>query len=371
MIYHVPCEGDAFSAYRGGAVIQIIANMMRFDLSSVVVCQSADDTWGYGADRILVIPELRTYFKLRGRKFLPLWITGPLFRHFYQPLLSRLKNGDIVWCHNQPAICAALAEIIHLKEAKLIYHSHSSVAFYARRPHFRSFVADAWIFISEVMQKEALGFFPWLNDTYVVHNGADDTLFYPQREGEGSSNPVPVVLYVGRLDPDKGVHVLMAAMNILQERKVNALCKVVGSYAFGGSKSTSYVKSLHKSSPSNVQFEDWRSGKEIADEYRAADILCCPSIWQEPFGNVNIEAMACGIPVVATRVGGIPEIAAEGGVLLVEPNSAVELADALQKLIEDKDLRTRIAQTGRQSFRRRFTWPIIVGQYQEIVKEME
>jgi glycosyltransferase involved in cell wall biosynthesis len=93
------------------------------------------------------------------------------------------------------------------------------------------------------------------------------------------------------------------------------------------------MRKLFKTKPSNVEFKGYRSAKDIGEEYRAADILCCPSIWQEPFGNVLIEAMACGIPVVATRVGGIPEIAAEGGVQLVEPNSAVELANALQKLI--------------------------------------
>jgi spore coat protein SA len=221
------------------------------------------------------------------------------------------------------------------------------------------------------MQREALGFFPWLDSSYVVHNGADDTLFYPRLETAEIANAVPFILYVGRLDPVKGVHVLMAAMNILEDRKVNVCCKVIGSHAFGGSKATPYVRSLLKSSPSGVRFEGWRSGKEIAEEYRAADILCCPSIGQEAFGNVNIEAMACGIPVVATRVGGIPEIAAEGGVLLVEPNSATELADALQKLVEDKDLRAKVARAGLQSFRRRFTWPTIIGQCEEIIKKVE
>jgi starch synthase len=50
---------------------------------------------------------------------------------------------------------------------------------------------------------------------------------------------------------------------------------------------------------------------------------------------VNVEAMACGVPVVATRVGGIPEIAAEGGMVLVEPNSATDLAASLQRLVQD------------------------------------
>jgi spore coat protein SA len=145
---------------------------------------------------------------------------------------------------------------------------------------------------------------------------------------------------------------------------------VFGSLHAGGSKASTYMKSLFKTKPSNVEFKGFRSAKEIADEYRTADILCCPSIWQEPFGNVVIEAMACEIPVVASRVGGIPEIATEGGVQLVEPNSPGELADALQKLIEDKGLRTKLAAEGLTSFQRRFTWSNINNQYQEIVHRL-
>jgi spore coat protein SA len=370
MTYHYLPEWEVFSAYRGGAVARIIANMMHFDLASVVVCRSADGTLGYGSDRILVIPELRMYAKIRGRRHLPGWINGTFLRYIFQPLLSRLKSEDIVWCHSQPVLCAALERSIHAKGAKLIYHAHSSLATYPEYSMFRLFTADAVIFVSEAMRREAVGVLPWLKDTYAIHNGADEALFYPQLEVEGGKNAVPIILYVGRLHPEKGVHVLMDAMRILQERKIDALCKVVGSAFSGGSKATPYVKSLLKSTPSNVQFKGSRTGQEIAEEYRAADILCCPSIYQEPFGMVNIEAMACRIPVVATRVGGITEIAAEGGVLLVEPDSAIELANVLQRLIDDKELRGEVAAEGLKSFQHRFTWTVIYRQYQEIVDSL-
>src|SRR6202041_3487709 len=96
----------------------------------------------------------------------------------------------------------------------------------------------------------------------------------------------------------------------------------------------------------------------------------CPSIWQEPFGSVNVEAMASGIPVIATRVGGIPEIAAGGGVLLVEPDSPVELADALQKLIQDKDFRAKMGTEALASFQQRFRWSVIVRQHQELLESL-
>ena len=80
--------------------------------------------------------------------------------------------------------------------------------------------------------------------------------------------------------------------------------------------------------------------------------------------------MACGVPVVASRVGGIPEIASEGGVLMVEPDSPVELADALQKLILDPGLRARTGAEGIASFQRRFTWAAITRKQHQIVADL-
>ena len=368
MIYHLLPELEQFCTRRGGAISKNVANIMRFDQFRAVVCSASDGSWGHEPDRIVVIPELLLYSKLKGRRFLPAWIRGPFFRRIFEPLLSRLKRGDIVWLHHQPYIAAALEQSIHLAGAKLIYQAHDPYVPNTARAAFKSFTPDAWIFDSEALRQRYLKLFPQWKNTYAVHNGTDEKLFYPPPADANRNNTVPVILYVGRLQAEKGVHILLDAIRILQERKSQVLCKLVGSHFSGGSKATSYVRSLHRSSPSNVEFAGYRDATQIAQEYRDADVLCCPSIWLEAFGNVNIEAMACGIPVVASRVGGIPEIAAEGGILLVQPDSAVELADALQKLIEDKDLRARVGAEGLASFRRRFTWEAIVKQYREIAQ---
>jgi spore coat protein SA len=273
---------------------------------------------------------------------------------------------------NMALVAAALEWAIHLKGAKLIFHAHNTLAPYAAQPLFRSFTPDALIFNSEAMRQEALALMPYLKNTYTIHNGADENIFFPRPAGAGQTNAIPIILYVGRLVPIKGVHVLVEAMRILQQRKIQATCKLVGSSHAGGNRNklTAYIRSLHANYPSNVQFAGFRSATEIGFEYRTADILCCPSICQEAFGNVNIEAMASGVPVVATRVGGIPEIAAGSGVLLVEPECAVELADALQRLIEDKHLRARMAVDGLASFRRRFRWTEIVRQQRELLDSL-
>jgi len=311
------------------------------------------------------------YSGLKGRRFLPVWMSGPFLRHVFRHLTSHLRSGDVVWCHNQPIFSAALERTIHSKGAKLVHHFHDPNVPTMTRTALRSFTPEAYVFVSQALRQQWLKLFPWLKNTHVLYNGVDDALFYPLSSDEIRKDHSPTILYVGRLQPEKGVHVLMEAMRILQDRKIHARCKVVGSSFAGGSKETVYVRSLRESSPSNVDFVAFRDKRDIAKEFRAADILCCPSIWQEALGMVNVEAMACGIPVVATRVGGIPEIASEGGVLLVEPNSPVEIADALQRLIEDRDLRAKVAEEGLQSFHRRFTWTIIGRQYEEFTAQLQ
>jgi spore coat protein SA len=230
---------------------------------------------------------------------------------------------------------------------------------------------DAIIFNSEVMRNDALTVMPYLTNTHVIYNGADDSCFYPSSSRTPDTSP-PLVLFVGRLVPIKGVHVLVEAIRLLNQWNVPVRCKIVGSSHTGSdnTKKTAYIRGLRLQAPSNITFLGFRAAADLGDEYRTADIFCCPSVWREPFGNVNVEAMACGLPVVATRVGGIPEIASEGGVVLVEPDSPIALAEALRILISNSSERRRLGLEALKAFRHRFTWTTIARQHEDLISNL-
>ena len=365
MIYHILPESEPLSAMKGGALAHTVANLMRLDDSRIAVCAEVDDTAGFSGDRVIVAPQVRLWGRVRGRRFIPPRLIAPAFRSLFKPLLQRIHAGDIVWCHARPAFAAALARNIWGKGAKLVCHFHEAVELSTARIAFLGFSPDASIFVSEFLRQEWLRVLPHLKHTHTVHNGADENQFFP-RDKSAPSNTVPVILFVGRLYPDKGADVLMDALRLLNVRGVKAICRMVGSAFSGNSKVTPYIANLIANSPNNVEFTGFCSANKIGDEYRRADIFCCPSIWQEPFGKVNIEAMGCGLPVVATSVGGIPEIARDGGVVLVNPHSATELADALERLIKDEEYRRRIGANGLASFRKQFTWSSVLERYKAI-----
>jgi len=203
----------------------------------------------------------------------------------------------------------------------------------------------------------------------VLYNGADETIFYPASSRQEKPE-IPVVLFVGRLVKDKGVHVLVDAMKLLAQQGVKLQLRIVGSSNFGDSRETDYINQLKANVPATVTFLPYRSGAALGDLFREADMFCSPSIWEEPFSLVNVEAFASGLPVVSTRGGGTSEIFADGGGILVERGSAEQLASALRRLAEDAELRSVLGKQGYAAFRERFTWSIARAQVQEIHRSL-
>ena len=149
------------------------------------------------------------------------------------------------------------------------------------------------------------------------------------------------VLFVGRLDRQKGVDVLYEAMRRLGGR---ASALVVGSAVVAADNAVA--------APGNVQVTGWLSRDQIAALYAAAQVLVVPSRW-EGFGLVAVEAMRAGRAVIASRVGGLPEVVEHGvSGLLVEPGDAGALADALEQVSAEQLL--TMGAAGRLRFERLF-----------------
>jgi glycosyltransferase involved in cell wall biosynthesis len=150
-------------------------------------------------------------------------------------------------------------------------------------------------------------------------------------------------LYVGRVEPAKGIETLVRALGALPS---DAVLDVVGR---GDVAFIARVKGVAAAAGAEARLRLSSSAREnLADRYAAADAVVFPSEWNEPFGIVPLEAMACGTPVVATGTGGSGEYLRDSqNCLLVPPGSATALGQALHRLAADPGLRSRLIQGGR------------------------
>jgi spore coat protein SA len=369
-VYHVLDEAEKFSEFEGGAISRWVANIVRFDETSKVLCPDADDTWRISPERIIRSPMLAGYktFQRRTRHKLPWPFRRPLLQWILKRGLKEVRENDVVWVHNRPDFAVALQPFIRARKARLALHMHNSFLVQWKGYIMKALAVDMNVFVSEFLKNEAHTKWPHLRQCVVLYNGADDKMFFPLNGRK--QKETRTILFASRLVPEKGVHIFLQAMRLLQERKTPAQGVVVGASAFGGSKPTPYIGELHKSAPSNVVFDGYVAGKNLALKFREADVFCCASTWNEPFGLVNIEAMACAVPVVATRTGGIPEIFREGGGLLVEPGSAEQLADAIEKLAFDPALREQMGAQGLASFQKNFTWSVVRHNYENLLGKL-
>jgi spore coat protein SA len=371
--YHLLTETEPFSESIGGAISRWAANVLRDDDSSIILAPSADDSWRFPAHRVRCNERLSNYARYPGRikRNLPWPLRRRFLRWIFSTVRPLLKRGDVVWVHNRPEFAATLQPSVRRAGARLVLHMHNSHLSDCAAPIASAIDADRCVFVSRFLEAEARHALPSLRRSAVLYNGADGSLFHPVLPAPDRRSGPMRILCVGRLVPDKGMHIFVDAMRLLAERGADTQGVILGTANFGSDTAaeTDYVRKLRNDAPANVQFLPFTFGNALAEEFRAADIFCCPSIWQEPFGMVNVEAMATGLPVVATRMGGIPEIFENGGALLVPPNNAVAIADAIERLIANPEERRRIGEAGLRSFRQHFSWEAIHSAYDRLLAE--
>lgn len=190
---------------------------------------------------------------------------------------------------------------------------------------------------------------------YIWYNCVDTQRFRPgppplalrTRLGFGARDFV--VLFCGRLDPDKGIHKLMEALALLPVPQIKLL--IVGSPFFGRTQQSSFLRKLEQQARTlgnRVQFTGYIPNEDLPDYYRLADLVCVPTLVEEAAGLVAVEAMACGRPVLATRSGGMPEYLEGSQAVLVErsENIADQLAWSIRMLYEHPALCAEMGAAG-------------------------
>jgi glycogen synthase len=248
--------------------------------------------------------------------------------------------------------------------------------------------ADAIIAVSGASRQDVLDHFDVdPARLHVVHNGIDVAAFAPDAgtealNGHGIDPDQPYVLFVGRVTRQKGITTLVEAIPQLDPGIGVVLAAGQPDTPELAAEVEAGIAEARAAAPERrihwiPEMLDRRSVRQL---YTHAAVFACPSVY-EPFGITNLEAMACGVPVVATRVGGIPEIVVHGQTgLLVDvptdgptdgdPAVAEALAAAINELVADPGRRKAMGEAGRARAADQFSWADIATRTLEVYESV-
>jgi alpha-maltose-1-phosphate synthase len=227
---------------------------------------------------------------------------------------------------------------------------------------------DAVVAVSREMKRDILKCYDIpASRVAVIHNGVDPQKYHPRDGSRSVSNfgiRTPFVLFVGRLSRQKGVFDLLEAMDHMPEDTTLVLVT-------GKPDTPEIEEELRRALAVRghvVWIPEMLQDPDLVGLYNEAAVFACPSIY-EPFGIINLEAMACETPVVATRVGGIKEVVVDKETgFLVPPGDPVRLGRAITKLLGDPSLAVRMGKAGRRRVLEHFTWDRIAAKTLELYR---
>ena len=251
-------------------------------------------------------------------------------------------------------------------------------------------MADILIAVSNGMKADILRLFDVDEEKVkVIYNGIDTNEFKPVTSKDGllkyGVDPdTPYVLFFGRVTRQKGIIHLVNAIKYLNDDIQVVLCAGMPDTKEIGQEMTEAVKAIQEIRKNVVWIDEWIDLSAKVELYSHAGVFCCPSIY-EPFGIINLEAMACGTPVVGSAVGGITEIIQHGktGYLveleqhqespfeaLYPDKFAKDLAENLNKIMSDDSLRESMGAASRQRTVDVFSWEAIAQQTYDLYKTL-
>jgi len=277
---------------------------------------------------------------------------------FYAPVAEAIRTREpaFVLAHNAPV----LPWLLRRTEHRIVLYAHNDLLrTYSRRESARMLDGVAAIVcVGESLAERTRADLPGrlAERVRVVLNGVDCERFAPAQNGGGATFATDDarlrIVFVGRMIAEKGPDVLIRAAQRLGRRDLEFL--LVGSQGFARDAPLSrYEQELRRladeataASGADIRFEPFVERMKLPDLLRGADLLVVPSRWAEPSGLTAMEGLASGLPVIASRVGGLPDLVGAAGVL-VEPDDPLALAEAIATLADDPEARWRASQRAR------------------------
>jgi glycosyltransferase involved in cell wall biosynthesis len=267
-----------------------------------------------------------------------------------------LKQYDIIHFHEQEFSFPLFSYFV--KKPKIL-HLHGIRSDYFKRYHLSRFllktVADLYLSLTKQMKNELIALGIPKNKIELFPNAVDTQIFQPK--GKKMDN---TILYVGRIVPDKGLHVLLKSLNYI---KSSVDLEIIGS--------SGWNQNYYQSILQLIEIENRRGNHKIRylghvdqnillKNYQKASIFVSSSSF-EPFGVVLLEAMACETPLISTCTEGAVELIENGeNGLLVPVNDPIKLAEAISYLLENKDVRIKLGKAARKTIIDNFSIKVVV-----------
>ncbi|MGY8909934.1 MAG: glycogen synthase [Flavobacteriales bacterium] len=313
-------------------------------------------------------------------------------------------DADVVHCHTWYAHFAGIiAKLCYGVPLVITTHSLEPLRPWKREQLGRGYDASSWIektaiemadaliAVSEETKEDVLKHFNVdESKVKVIYNGINLQQYITTTDSSTLDEykidkTKPYVLFVGRITRQKGIIHLVNAIKYIDPDTQIVLCAGAPDTKEIGKEMEIAVHEVQKTRNNVIWIDKMVTKKEIIELYSHAAVFCCPSIY-EPFGIINIEAMACDTAVVASAVGGIKEVVVhnETGILVpvdqqkeapfepIDPDKfARDLANGINKVIADPALRKSMAKKGRKRVEEHFDWIAIAKQVEELYKSLK
>jgi spore coat protein SA len=313
----------------------------------------------------------------------------PLYDREVARIIHRLRP-DLLHVHNRPLLALSLARRCG-REIPVILHMHNLYESLGKRERPRpgipipvtGFAACSNFVLERERSRLGLG----ASLYRVIYNGVETDAFTSIWDHETQRRHVrqqyglgdePTVVFAGKLRESKGVHILLRAMTRVWETLPRTVLVLVGGTEYGRGRTmreTPFMVQLRRDldrAPGRVLLIGFIPPTDMPRAYLLGDVFVGPSQIEEGLGLVFLEAAAAGLPIIATRKGGIPEVVRDdfNGLLLRQPDDATELAEKIIRLLNDAPLRQRLGQQGRDWVCVNFSWEKIARSLEEFYNEV-